>query len=509
MKEKVFVLGDSRTGTMTLHRFLQAIGYRSIHYYVKEAKQKSPNHLHHQDNWLALRNFIDNTDIQAFSDYPTRSFYVELSEQYPDAYYILTVRKNLETWQRSMISFFSKFDINLNMENLSRVYLTVNNDIRSHFAHSKCQFLEICIDDDMIENSSDIKKFLGVTTDITLGWENKSNAYNNALFSHRFQLFDTNAENFLSYVDSLLDDSKAILSEYGWFFLANDTNHFLDFQYGLRKWSRSDLGRAVNILKKRVEYFEERSIIYEKFVIPEKSVLYREYLPRLFQARKEDPNRPSILLQKTDIKNYHYLEDYLADLKSYGFLYFRGDTHTNWLGAYFVYLYIMEMLIRKLPDRLKPVAKLSDLNPSLAAFNGDLFTQRNKDNDNALNSTWAVLQNKKDFESLILYKLPREKCVARRIDTPKAYLEAFTSRETFVFEHPDQSLPRAVIFRDSTADFMVDLLAQHFSRCVFVWHKGNVYEEVIDSEEPDIVVHLMAERFVSQYPTNDSVSEMP
>jgi hypothetical protein len=54
-------------------------------------------------------------------------------------------------------------------------------------------------------------------------------------------------------------------------------------------------------------------------------------------------------------------------------------------------------------------------------------------------------------------------------------------------------------------DFVHELLAQHFSRIVFVWREGAVFEEIIRFEQPNVVVHMMAERFVSRYPSFQSV----
>lgn len=63
-----------------------------------------------------------------------------------------------------------------------------------------------------------------------------------------------------------------------------------------------------------------------------------------------------------------------------------------------------------------------------------------------------------------------------------------------------RSLLRAVIIRDSTAQYMIDFLAEHFSRAVFYWHQGAVFEDVIAAERPDIVLHLCSERFILSYP---------
>jgi hypothetical protein len=93
-----------------------AEGIDSIHYFVKEANQKLPIFDYKSENWEKCRSFIEDSGYQAFSDYPTRVFFRELFAEYPDSYFILTVRKCTEVWLQSMRSFFS--DQNLDYDYL-------------------------------------------------------------------------------------------------------------------------------------------------------------------------------------------------------------------------------------------------------------------------------------------------------------------------------------------------------------------------------------------------------
>lgn len=88
---------------------------------------------------------------------------------------------------------------------------------------------------------------------------------------------------------------------------------------------------------------------------------------------------------------------------------------------------------------------------------------------------------------------------AARVETPAAW-SAVLRRPQIVMERSEPG-PKAVIFRDSMAVGMVDLLAEHFSRSVFIWNKGYIYSDIIESERPDYVIHISTERFVSTFPT--------
>ena len=72
----IFVVGDSRTGTLALHNFFVDNGFTSLHYYIKQAKQIEPLHEHIEENREQLRTFLEDYPVQCYTDYPTRFFFV-------------------------------------------------------------------------------------------------------------------------------------------------------------------------------------------------------------------------------------------------------------------------------------------------------------------------------------------------------------------------------------------------------------------------------------------------
>jgi len=494
MSRKVFVLGDSRTGTMTIHKFLKCAGFTSIHYSFKESGVSEPAHVDFENNWKKLQTFIDDGGYEAFSDYPIRTFYRQLFHAYPDAHYILTTRKDVGTWQRSMLGFFSKFNIEINIDALTNAYETLNESIRCN----------ICIDDNAEKNGGILSEFLGLDEPMSLGWENSTAAYDNSLWSTRVTLFNTTSSDFLSYVKRITHPSKAMLSEYGWVYLINDNSDFLDYCYGQMKWGDERREKAIDTLQKRHADLAEKGITYLKFVVPEKLIVYPQYLPKIFEGHEITEDRPATNLVQ-GCKNFlNYPVAVLKDARSYGHVYFRGDSHANWLGAFFLYQHIIESLNSALDPtghlRCAPHG-LADFDASLASYAGDLFTQLDKEMQGFFNGAWRPLKlsgtASDRIEYMVRYVLSPTKRKAVRKPVEEDYLAALGERETFRYSHPNKKLPRAVIFRDSTADYLVEPLAEHFSESLFIWHKGLVYSDVIEREKPDVVLHLMAERFVA------------
>ncbi|MDW4549326.1 sulfotransferase [Defluviimonas sp. D31] len=164
----VFVLGDSRTGTTSLHHFFKSAGYQSIHYYFDESGVKKPAHLDIDGNWQRLKRFIVDSPYNAFSDYPTRIFYRQLFREFPTARFILSRRDSLETWKQSMVRYFRREQVDIDIEALSAHYINLNREIRATAAIDGRSLLEICIDEDDDENSRHLRAFLNIDGDVTI-----------------------------------------------------------------------------------------------------------------------------------------------------------------------------------------------------------------------------------------------------------------------------------------------------------------------------------------------------
>lgn len=509
-RKLVFVLGDSRTGTMTIHRFLKSAGFRSIHYFFNESGVTSPVHLDRDANWVRFRAFIGSGQFDAFSDYPTRSFFRELMAEYPDASFILTRRKDLETWRRSMREFFAKFERPIALDELAVLHVQINDEIVAAAEAGGHRLCDICIDEDADANGARLSAFLGLDEVHGLGWENSTSAYDNRLWSSRVSLLNTKSDDFLGYVRKVTGSGKAMLSEYGWTYLVNDSSDFLDYCYGAKTWSAEDHAAAVRCLTQRHDALRARNIRYLKFAIPEKPIVYPEFLPKVFAGHAIAPERPAVMLAKEALPFFDYPADVLIDAKSLGTLYFRGDSHANWLGAYVIYAHIAGLLNKALPPQQRcPVIPLSTLHPSMVAYGGDLFTQLDAETLGVFKGAWSTIALGDVAEHLVRYMLPEAARTARPTKRFKLPADQLGDRPLLAFETPDQTRPRAVIFRDSTADFLVDLLAEHFSASVFVWHKGLVYEDIIEVVKPDVVLHIMAERFMTQYRLAPPLARLP
>ena len=99
---KVFGLGISKTGTTTLRECLIALGYRHKGTDAELTLEVLDGE---------LRRALQIADeFESFDDWPWPLIYQQLAERYSNSKFILTVRRDSETWYRSLRKHFLRVD---------------------------------------------------------------------------------------------------------------------------------------------------------------------------------------------------------------------------------------------------------------------------------------------------------------------------------------------------------------------------------------------------------------
>lgn len=100
--KKVFIIGFHKTGTTSLGKALQILGYK-VCGSIKEAYDYRKHDLQKEYIFSKTQNLLKNYD--AFQDTPWFLFYKELYDLYPDDNFILTIREP-DKWLRSVQKHF-------------------------------------------------------------------------------------------------------------------------------------------------------------------------------------------------------------------------------------------------------------------------------------------------------------------------------------------------------------------------------------------------------------------
>ncbi len=296
------------------------------------------------------------------------------------------------------------------------------------------------------------------------------------------------------------DGPKAMLGQPGWAFLANDTNDFLAFLFGSSRWTPEEEDAAVATLLEGAAWIRGMGASFFRFAIPEKSAVYSDYLPSPMNSTPVWEGRPALMLARRCAEIFAYPIETLRQNRRVQHTYFRADSHPNWFGALIAYRAIAGRLADAGLIEPSTILSLRDLLPSFAAYDGDLLSNLSAgDQEDFLKQNAAFITHH-GFESLMLYRVHPHQARARSEPVPEPYSSWFRPRPQHRTVVDDARLPKAVIFRDSTSDFLWPLLAEHFREALFIWHKGAIFREVVEAEKPDIVLQIQAERFLQTDP---------
>ena len=279
--------------------------------------------------------------------------------------------------------------------------------------------------------------------------------------------------------------SNVMIGRDGWLIWLGEDGQSLDRHYrGVRVMPDIEADSYVAEVKRRNEYLRARGIAYLTVIVPEKFTIYPEHLPEWVA---QSP-RPSLLartmdrLAKDGTVPFVDLGPLLREAKGTTGpepLYYLTDTHWNLAGAGVGYMAIMRKVQELLPGRMASIAP--PVRPPYVSGQ-DLYW-----GDLARVMGIPFRFNETDY--LPLYKLKRDAGrlgLRARLITP--------DRDSFkIYGQLDTTLPRLLMYRDSMAIALMPLIAENFSRSVFV-NASTLVKAQVEAEHPDIVIDEIVER---------------
>ncbi|USW48741.1 hypothetical protein Slin15195_G020600 [Septoria linicola] len=156
LNPKVFVLGFSKTGTTSIGDALERLGYRRLGWRDVRSRHMVYTWAHDGD----LTTLVEQTrNYDAFEDLPWPMVYKEMSELYPDAKFVLSLRKDEETWLKSMKRhmgrgewlpyewFYGATKFQGNEDIIRESYANHTRDVREYFKDKQDKYMEMSIDD--------------------------------------------------------------------------------------------------------------------------------------------------------------------------------------------------------------------------------------------------------------------------------------------------------------------------------------------------------------------------
>lgn len=132
IKTKYFCIGYPKTGTTTLETCFKILGFKTIklyNYFIKWFQNNDNINKIIYDDFFSKS--IENTNM--FSDWPFHIIYKELDKKYPDSKFILTIRKNKKTWEKSLNEHIRKG----NNDSLRKIWKIKNLPLYKYNEHIK------------------------------------------------------------------------------------------------------------------------------------------------------------------------------------------------------------------------------------------------------------------------------------------------------------------------------------------------------------------------------------
>lgn len=166
-RPKVFGVGMMKTGTTTLGECLTSLGFSHRPYYPKLIRQID------RGDFSRVWDVVDR--YESFEDNPWPMIYSALDDRYPGSKFVLTVRRDTETWWQSMtaharrmgptaerkIIYGHGYPTNRNKRSHTSAYEKHNMDVRAHFESREDQFLEVCWETG--STVQEVAEFVGVS----------------------------------------------------------------------------------------------------------------------------------------------------------------------------------------------------------------------------------------------------------------------------------------------------------------------------------------------------------
>jgi alginate O-acetyltransferase complex protein AlgJ len=267
----------------------------------------------------------------------------------------------------------------------------------------------------------------------------------------------------------------------GWYYWLGEDGLSLDRHYrGVADFPAAYVDATAAELRRRHDWLAAQGIGYVVAIVPEKYTIYPEHLPAWVTASPLASPQDRVVAAMADSGvTLLDLRPALRAAKARERVYYQTDSHWNYNGAMVGYAAIMQEVRRALPPGRMPSAVPPQRPahvPGVDYFSGDLV--------HMLGLPGRIREDDVAPLGKILGDTTT-RCGKRDDAASQPGIEVYTC------DRP--GLPRAVVYRDSMAIPLIPMLAENFSRVVFV--SGIPFDPaLIKREKPDVVIEEMVER---------------
>ena len=275
--------------------------------------------------------------------------------------------------------------------------------------------------------------------------------------------------------------NKTIKGKNNYLFLINDTNNEIRQHFDnsfINKFKYIDFIRDYYFKK---YLFEKMNLKYYYFVVPDKSVVCKDFIPFKYEVIKRNATKFNVIL---DFKDNLTHSDY-----------WRYDSHINLKGAKkLVFDYINHI------DGSFTKEQYENL------INECIVLEITEKHDllSALNWSYTEKEKKKIKPSKTEVYLPK----INKLKIPEEFLKCKKRDSEYFYNPHSVTNLRVLIFRDSSTKFLKFYLSLYFREIFLYWDHLELNKELIEWFKPDIILEIRTERFIENYFTPVWIQEL-
>ena len=313
----------------------------------------------------------------------------------------------------------------------------------------------------------------------------KLETYVNDHFGLRDQLVRANSR--VRYAAGLSSNpQQVVIGRDGWLFYARE--RIMEQHVGADVFAPAELEAWVARMEANRKWLADRGIPFVIMLAPDKNTIYPELLPQY-------PKRPGVRTRADQIAErlkgsaLTFVDPRAAIIAAkaqHPRLYYKGDSHWGHRGAFIAYQMLMVEVARHFPG--VSALALDDFNASIEPVAVDLVYLLGLHHDIA-------------YTDEVLTRKPPAARQGVEVRTPVA--GAPWGWPISFHRNPNANAPRAVIFGDSFTDYILGptFLYETLRDPVYTHHNvGNFNFSLVTEVKPDIVIAVIAERYLKTIP---------
>jgi alginate O-acetyltransferase complex protein AlgJ len=268
---------------------------------------------------------------------------------------------------------------------------------------------------------------------------------------------------------------KVVLGKDNWLFLSDS----FDKNYSAKPlFTTKELNEIYNSVAERSRILKRMGIDYYVLILPDKSVIYPEYLPQAYRDRNVHARMDQLMGKLAEDKEIKVIDPrvLLKQAKKKYELYYSSDTHWNIYAGMLLYDELIRTIQKDHPD------------VSTRSFSDFNFIERYE-----AGGDLADLMNIPELYSkrVLLPRLNNQKTIFDMKEMTVKYQEGFTH------VNPGKTDGKKVLlYHDSFGLFFIKRMKEDFSESSFYW-KPDFSIQDVETHKPDIVIHEVVTRFIT------------